>query len=417
MALINLKDIPLPGERSSRFIDAPLVQDEGIHKQLRHDHDWVGELEFSSCLHPDVRDYYVRLANVFSLGALYYPLYTICTQLSSMALELALNTRFRFETRYGLGLRGLLEHATRRHLLKFEKTSVVKEIHRKSTEFAAMIPRHCEPKQISEIARNRAEMLAKLLPQIRNSAAHPAFASLVDPPMAYKSLQQSLELANIVFEESETALKRFADDAAIRMDEVSIVEIRPANPGRKAGSSCTCLSKKLEACQAIEKATRAFGINHKASISFRILDELNLVPNTAKDVINLFDSKLKDKDLLPENLELACSCLLDHLAEAESRFARELVLMHKGREIYARFDRSGKSRRWVLNTKSENNQFSCAIGADDLSFYSFLKAGIAPTQKAATDEIQGLSTILGQKPDALDWHQLVWPRDSDEPKA
>lgn len=413
MALINLKDIPLPGERSSRFIDAPLVQDEGIHKQLRHDHDWVGELEFSSCLHPDVRDYYVRLANVFSLGALYYPLYTICTQLSSMALELALNTRFRFETRYGLGLRGLLEHATRRHLLKFENTSVVKEIHRKSTEFAAMIPRHCEPKQISEIARNRAEMLTKLLPQIRNSAAHPAFASLVDPPMAYKSLQQSLEFANIVFEESEPALKQFVDDAAIRMDEVSVVEMRPANPGRKAGSSCCRLSTTLQACQAIEKAARSFGIFLKASMAFQALRDLSLVPNTADGVEDLFKKKATCQDRLSDGQASSCLALLENLSVAEARFAREMLFEHKGRRVSVKSVRTGNSCKWLLVLESDRHQSSCTIRADELSYYSLLKAGLASSLDAASKEIRGLSTILGQKPDAFRWNQIVWPRCSD----
>lgn len=417
MPLHHLKDIPLPTERSSRFLDITVLRSEFPLEQLEQNHARIAKLEISDCLHPDVRDYFVRLANVFSLGALYYPLYTICAELSLMALELALNTRFRFETRYGLGLRGLLEHATNVHLLKFEKTAAVKEIHRKSIEFAAMIPRHCEPKQISEIARNRGEMLTKLLPQIRNSSAHPAFASLVDPLMACKSLQQSLELANIVFEESEHALKRFVEDAAIRMDEVTIIEMRPANPCKKAGFCRGALSTKLQACQAIEKAARAFGITHKASISFRVLDELNLVPNAAKDVVEIFYHKLMNEDLLPKDLSLACSSLLDHLAAAESRFTREMVLDHKGREICVRFERSRNACRWVLNTESENKRFSCAIGTDELSFFAFLKAGVALTQEASTGEIRGLSTILGQKPDALDWYQLFWPIHSNEPKA
>lgn len=412
MSLHKLEDISLPGERSSKFIEVPVVESGELQGQLQSDHDCVGKLEISDCLHPDVRDYYVRLANVFSLGALYYPLYTICSELSPIALELALNTRFRFETRYGLGLRGLLEHATKRHLLVFEKTATVKETHQKTIEFAALFPRHSdsEPKQISEIAHRRAEQLTKLLPEIRNDAAHPTIASLIGPPMAYMFLQQSLELANIVFEESESALKRFVEDAMIRMDEVSVVERKPADTERKTRSGCCRLSTKLEACHAIERATRAFGINHKASISFRVLEELNLVPNTAKPVINLFDRKLMEEDRLPADLSFACSSLLGHLSEAESRFAREMVLDHKGRELFTRFVRSGNTCSWVLSTESEKKQISCRIGPDELSFYSFLKAGIALTQEAAAREIQGLSTILGQKPDALDWYYLEWPR-------
>jgi len=140
-----------------------------------------------------------------------------------------------------------------------------------------------------------------------------------------------------------------------------------------------------------------------------VLNELNLVPNTAKDVVDLFDHKLMDEDLLSAGLGHACSCLLGYLAEAESRFAKDMVLDHKGREICVRFDRSGNTRKWILNSKSEKNRFSCMIGPDELSFYSFLKAGLAPTQDAATSEIRGLSTILGQKPDAFRWNQIVWP--------
>jgi len=71
VALINLKDLPLPGERSSKFLEFPVFGSEYLFEKLGHDHDWVGKLEISDCLHPDVRDYDVRLANVFSLGALY----------------------------------------------------------------------------------------------------------------------------------------------------------------------------------------------------------------------------------------------------------------------------------------------------------------------------------------------------------
>jgi hypothetical protein len=407
MSLCRLTDLPLPGERSSRFTPVPSIQEPAAAERLQYDHEWIGQLQFSTCLHPDARDYFVRLANIFSLGAIYYPLYTVASQLSLFALELALRTRFRFETRAMAGLRELLDHATERKLLLFEQTETVRVIHRHEIEMADYGFPFREPREIAEIARNRGNLLRHTLPDIRNFAAHPDIAGLDNPAMAYSALEHALELANIVYEESEGSLKGFVSAVEVRMDEIEIFErTMGAGHRRYAGPLTDGIVTKRDACSAIEKAARSLGVHRKASIAFNALRGLGLVPNAAQPASDLFRDSFGVDDHLTAELIEACTALLANLAEAENRLPRVLMLEHQHQRFIAKFVRIGNSHKWVLGSGKSVALLPCELDMGELSYYSFLKAGLALSDRSATHEIRGLSSILGQRPDAYRWEKL-----------
>jgi hypothetical protein len=408
MPLCRLADLPLPSERSSRFIAVLSIQEPSTAERLQYDHDWIGQLQFSTCLHPDARDYFVRLANIFSLGALYYPLYTVASQHSLFALELALRTRFRFETRAFTGLRELLDHATVRKLLLFEQTEVVQSIHRSEEERANYGYPYREPRDVSEIARNRGNLLKDILPDLRNYSAHPRMADLVMPGMAFSAIEHALELANIIYEESEKGLKQFVVDAEIQMDEVRLVDrvISGGEPQKQARLGASGPLLKRDACSAIERAARAFGIHSRASIAFSTLHELGLVSNAAQPVKDLFGRRFDDEDRLSESNANACEALLAGLSEAAQHLARELTMVHDGQQINARLVRSENAFQWILTQDDGERGSSCTLGPGDLSYFHLLRAGLASSLEAATYEIRGLSTILGQRSDAQDWLHL-----------
>lgn len=408
MPLCRLADLPLPTERSSRFIAVPSIQDPSSAERLQHDHEWIGQLQFSTCLHPDARDYFVRLANILSLGALYYPLYTVASQLSLFALELALRTRFRFETRDFTGLRELLDHAISRRLLLLEHTAVVRSIHRNEEERANYGYLFREPRDISEIARNRGNLLKRILPDLRNYSAHPKMAELVMPGMAFSALENAIELANIVFEESEKNLKQFVVETETKMDEISV-------EGRVVGGKQTTKQAKLrasipstkrDACLAIEKAARAIGIFRRASVAFDALHELGLISNAAQPIKGLFRREFGDKDQLSAEHAASCKTLLVELSEAADRQAQELTLCYTDRRIIARFVRKPNACQWILKLLEPEEGHCCAVGPGDLSYYHLIRAGLASSIEGATYEVRGLSTILGQRPDAQDWLHL-----------
>jgi len=407
MPLCRLADLPLPTERSSRFIAVPSIQDPSSAECLQHDHEWIGQLQFSTCLHPDARDYFVRLANIFSLGALYYPLYTVASQLSLFALELALRTRFRFETRAFAGLRELLDHAIVRKLLLFEQTEVVRSIHRNEEERANYGYPFREPRDVSEIARNRGNLLKAILPDLRNYSAHPKMAELVLPGMAFSALERALELANIVFEESEKNLKQFVSEAGILMDEIGVESRAKDDETQKTEKPRVDeIVTKHDACSAIEKAARALGIHRRASIAFNALQELGLVPNAAQPVSDIFRDSLDADDHLTAELYEACIVLITNLVAARNLLPEILMLEHQHQRFIAKFVTIRNGHKWVLISGESGALQSCELDMGELSYYSFLKAGLALSEENATREIRGLSTILGQRPDAFRWEKL-----------
>lgn len=408
MSLCPLADLPLPTERSSRFISVPSIQDPSAAERLQYDHKWIGQLQFSTCLHPDARDYFVRLANTFSLGALYYPLYTVASQLSLFALELALRTRFRFETRAVTGLRELLDQATVRKLLLFEQTEVVRSIHRNEEERTNYGYPFREPRDVSEIARNHGNLLKDILPDLRNYSAHPKMAELVMPGMAFSALERALELANIVFEESEKNLKRFVSEIGIQMDEISVEDrvMGGVNTSEQARLRADTVSTKRDACLAIEEAARAFGIFHRASVAFDALHELGLISNAAQPTKGLFRREFGDMNRLSGEHAASCKTLLIELSEAAARLTHELTLCYTDRRIIARFVRKPNACQWILKLLEPEEGPCCAVGPGDLSYYHLIRAGLASSIEGATYEVRGLSTILGQRPDAQDWLHL-----------
>lgn len=407
MPLCRLMDLPLPPERSCGFLPVPLVQEPALAERLQFDHEWVGQLQFSTCLHPDARDYFVRLANIFSLGAFYYPLYTVAAQQSLIGLELALKTRFRFETSAFTSLRALLDHVTMRRLLLFEQTEAVRISHKHEEEMCeyGFSPR--TPRDIAEIARNRENVMRCVLPKIRNNAAHPTIAGLTLPGMAYSALEHAIELANIVYDESELSLKAFVSAVGIRMDEVNVVErYVDSGNGRFSRPIMSNPVTKRDACSVIEKAARNLGIHSKACVSFSALQGLGLVPNAALPISEIFRGSFNEDYHLKAEHSEACIALLSSLAEAERRLSRILSFEHHDQRFTARFVRIRNGHKWVIDISDSAFPLSFELDMGELSYFSLLKAGLASSLKHATNEVRGLSTLVGQRPDAFRWEKL-----------
>lgn len=147
-----------------------------------------------------VRSYFATIQKLSVYGWFAYDFYAVGVFLSYTLIEMALRLRFPIAGKDTRGLSTLLREAIKKNLIKEKEFSHIRRIRQRKAEYIRLqrqyqnIPRSSVPRS------DYAEVLRKVLPNLRNSFAHPRGHSICMPGDALFALRFAAEFINQLFD-------------------------------------------------------------------------------------------------------------------------------------------------------------------------------------------------------------------------
>jgi hypothetical protein len=157
----------------------------------------LGGLDLNPEVPEQVAGYINLVKTLYLYGWLYYPFFATCQCLSGMAIEMALRTRLpsRSGKRDGRTLKKLLLTANDKGLLRDDgfpslarKRALAREVDERFEKVSGL--------KVVYQGTPYVEILAELVPKIRNQFAHPHANWILTPGMALDSILLAVEIAN-----------------------------------------------------------------------------------------------------------------------------------------------------------------------------------------------------------------------------
>ena len=194
----NLKPLPdilEPDQRNLMFVRI----DRSEPPTLAEHHAAIAAVVLGSSVPEDVRSYFATVQNLCLYGWFAYDLYAVVQFMCLTATEMALRKRLSYTGtgRDRRGLSSLMEQANKQKLIREKRFAHVREIRNKEAEMLRLYRQMKLP--VAKLKSDYTNLLAGVIPYLRNAFAHPKGHSIVPPGYALFQLRLTAELINQLF--------------------------------------------------------------------------------------------------------------------------------------------------------------------------------------------------------------------------
>jgi hypothetical protein len=168
---------------------------------LAEHHAEIAAAVMASSVPEDVRSYFATIQNLCLYGWLAYDLYAVVQFQCLTAIELALRKRLPYtgKTRDTRSLSNLIQQANKQKLIKDKKFAHMREGRQSQAEMLR-IYRQMKLPLAKKVKSDYGNILAGVIPRLRNAFAHPKMHTIAMPGEALFQLRLTADFINQLFE-------------------------------------------------------------------------------------------------------------------------------------------------------------------------------------------------------------------------